>query len=304
MNFFKIILFFLLKIVKIIDKITNFEIQFFTEIMKLNLRKPIVFFDLETTGLNPVHDRIVEISALKINVDGQEEQKTWLINPLCPIPPETTAIHHITDDDVKDCPSFKELASVIVKFFASSDIAGYNIIKFDLPMLMEEFLRVGIDFDLKSRQIIDVMNIFMKMEPRTLKGAYRFFMNKELEDAHSASADTMATYEVMMAMLDKYQNVEYTDNKGIISVPVQNDIQKLSAFSYHNKNADLMGQIVFDEEGKEVFKFGKHKDKRVEDVFRFEPQYYDWIMKSDFPEYTKKVLTAIKLRMGGKNIRF
>ena len=272
--------------------------------MKLNLKKPRAFFDLETTGLNPVHDRIVEISVLKVNTNGEEEQKTWLVNPGCPIPPETTAVHHISDLDVKGCPSFKELAPTIVKFLTSCDLAGYNILKFDLPMLMEEFLRAGIDFDIKSRQIIDVMNIFMKMEPRSLKGAYRFFMNKELDDAHSASADTMATYEVMMAMLDKYKDVEYTDNKGVTSVPVQNDIQQLSTFSAHNKNADLMGQIVFDEEGKEVFKFGKHKDKRVEDVFRFEPQYYDWIMKSDFPEYTKKILTAIKLRMSGKNIKF
>ena len=274
-----------------------------SEIMKLNLRKPIVFFDLEATGLNPVHDRIVEISALKINVDGQEEQRTWLVNPGCPIPPETTAIHHISDDDVKDCPSFKELAPAIVKFFGSSDIAGYNIIKFDVPMLMEELIRANEadKFKLESRQIIDVMNIFMKMEPRTLKGAYRFFMNKELEDAHSASADTMATYEVMMAMLDKYKYREYTDGKGVTSVPVQNDMQQLSVFSSHNKNADLMGQIVYDEDGKEVFKFGKHKDRRVEEVFRIEPQYYDWIMKSDFPEYTKKVITKIKLRMGDKN---
>ena len=271
--------------------------------MKLNLRKPIVFFDLETTGLNPVHDHIVEISMLKINVNGEEEQKTWLINPGCTIPPETTAVHHISDADVKDSPSFKELAPTIVKFLGSCDLAGYNILKFDLPMLMEEFIRANVDFDLKSRQLIDVMNIFMKMEPRTLKGAYRFFMNKELEDAHSASADTMATYEVMMAMLDKYQDREYTDNKGVTSIPVRNDMQQLATFSSHNKNADLMGQIVFDEEGKEVFKFGKHKDKRVEDVFRIEPQYYDWIMKSDFPEYTKKVITAIKLRMGGKSIK-
>ncbi|MBR5146876.1 MAG: 3'-5' exonuclease [Bacteroidales bacterium] len=272
--------------------------------MKLNLRRPIVFFDLEATGLNPVHDRIVEISALKINVDGKEEQKTWLVNPGCPIPPETTAIHHISDNDVKDCPTFKELAPTIAKFFASCDIAGYNIIKFDIPMLMEEFIRANVDFDLKSRQVVDVMNIFMKMEPRTLKGAYRFFLNKELEDAHSASADTMATYEVLTAMLDKYKDREYTDNKGVTSVPVQNDMHQLSEFSFHNKNADLMGQIVFDEEGKEVFKFGKHKDKRVEDVFRFEPQYYHWIMNSDFPEYTKKVISEIRLRMGGKNTKF
>lgn len=272
--------------------------------MNLNLKRPIAFFDLETTGLNPVHDRIIEISVLKINTNGEEEQKTWLINPECKIPPQTTAVHHITDEDVADCPTFKQLAPNISKFFSSCDIAGYNILKFDLPFLMEEFLRAGVDFDIKSRNLIDVMNIFMKMEPRTLKGAYRFFLNKELEDAHSASADTMATYEVMMAMLDKYHDVEYTDNKGVTSVPVQNDMQSLAAFSSHNKNADLMGQIVFDDEGKEVFKFGKYKDVRVEDVFRKEPQYYDWIMKSDFPEYTKKVLTAIKLRMSGKNIKF
>lgn len=271
--------------------------------MKLDLRKPIAFFDLETTGLNPVHDRIIEISILRVNTNGEEELKTWRINPGCPIPPETTAIHHISDDDVKNCPSFKEQAPAIVKFLASCDIAGYNILKFDVPFLMEEFLRAGVDFDIKNRNLIDVMNIFMKMEPRTLKGAYRFFLNKELEDAHSASADTMATYEVMMAMLDKYRDAEYTDNKGVTSVPVKNDMQALSAFSSHNKNADLMGQVVFDENGKEVFKFGKHKDEKVEDVFRKEPQYYDWIMKSDFPEYTKKVITGIKLRMGGKNIK-
>ncbi len=272
--------------------------------MKLNLRKPIAFFDLETTGLNISHDRIIEISVLKVNTNGEEEQKTWLVNPGCPIPPETTAVHHISDADVKDCKSFKELAPEIAKFFGSCDIAGYNILKFDVPFLMEEFIRAGIDFDIKTRNLIDVMNIFMKMEPRTLKGAYRFFVNKELEDAHSAAADTSATYEVLMAMLDKYQDVEYTDFHGVTSVPVQNDMQALSQFSSHNKNADLAGQIVFDEEGKEVFKFGKHKDKRVEDVFRIEPQYYDWIMRSDFPEYTKKVITGIKLRMSGKNIKF
>ena len=273
--------------------------------MKLNLKRSIVFFDLETTGLNPVHDRIVEISVLKINVNGEEEMKTWLINPECPIPPVTSAVHHIFDADVADRGNFKHYAPEILKFIGFSDIAGYNILKFDIPMLMEEFLRAGIDFDIKkTRHLIDVMNIFMKMEPRTLKGAYRFFLNKDLVDAHSASADTAATYEVLMAMLDKYHDTEYTDNKGVTSVPVVNDIQSLSEFSAHNKNADLMGQIIFDDEGKEVFKFGKHKDKRVEDVFRFEPQYYDWIMKSDFPEYTKKVITGIKLRMSGKNIKF
>lgn len=272
--------------------------------MKLNLKRPIAFLDLETTGLNPVHDRIIEMSVLKINANDEKEQKTWLINPEIPIPPETTTFHRITDADVADCPTFKQMAYSISKFLSFCDLAGYNILKFDLPLLMEEFLRSGVDFDIKNRQIIDVMNIFMKMEPRTLKGAYRFFMHCDFPDAHSAAADTIATYEVLKAMLDKYEGQEYVNNKGLISVPVVNDIHALATFSSHHQNADLMGQIVFDDDGKEVFKFGKHKDERVEDVFRREPQYYDWIMKSDFPEYTKKIITGIKLKCFGKNIKF
>lgn len=270
--------------------------------MKLNLKRPIAFFDLETTGLNQVHDRIVEVSVLRINVNGTEEQRTWRINPECPIPSETTAVHGITNEDVAKEKTFKQLAPEISRFFGNCDLAGYNILKFDLPMLVEEFIRAGINFDLKDRQLIDVMNIFMKMEPRTLRGAYRFFMHKDFDNAHSANADTMATYEVLMAMLDKYEGTEYTDNKGVTTKPIVNDMKELAKFSSHHQNVDLMGQIVYDNAGKPVFKFGKHKDERVEDVFKKEPQYYDWIMKSDFPEYTKRVIT--KLRYPDRNISF
>lgn len=270
--------------------------------MRLNLKRPIAFFDLETTGLNQVHDRIIEVSVLRINVNGTEEQRTWRINPERPIPPETTAVHGITDEAVANEKTFKQLAPEISKFFGNCDLAGYNILKFDLPMLVEEFIRAGINFDLKDRQFIDVMNIFMKMEPRTLRGAYRFFMHKDFDNAHSANADTMATYEVLMAMLDKYENTEYTDNKGVTTKPIVNDMKELAHFSSHHQNVDLMGQIVYDDAGKPIFKFGKHKDERVEDVFKKEPQYYDWIMKSDFPEYTKRVIT--KLRYPDRNISF
>lgn len=271
--------------------------------MELNLKRPIAFFDLETTGLNTSHDRIVEMSVLKINVNGDEEQRVWLLNPEMPISPESTSVHGYTDAMVADKPTFRDKAKEIALFIGNADLAGYNILKFDLPMLVEEFLRVDYDFDLKSRDFIDVMNIYMKMEPRTLKSAYRYFCHAELEGAHGAMADTKATYDVLRAMLDKYQGVDYEDGKGNKSQGPTNDMKQLSEFSAHHKYADLSGQIIFDEEGKEVFMFGKHKGKRVEDVFRMEPPYYDWIMKNDFPRYTKKVVTAIKLRMGGKNVK-
>ena len=271
--------------------------------MELNLKRPIAFFDLETTGLNPSHDRIVEMSVLKINVNGDEEQRVWLLNPEMPISAESSSVHGYTDEMVADKPTFREKAKEIAMFIGNADLAGYNILKFDLPMLMEEFLRVDYDFDLKSRDFIDVMNIYMKMEPRNLKSAYRYFCHAELEGAHGAMADTKATYDVLKAMLDKYQGVDYEDGRGNKSRGPVNDMKQLAEFSAHHKNADLSGQIIFDDEGKEVFMFGKHKGERVEDVFRKEPPYYDWIMKNDFPRYTKKVVTAIKLRMGGKNVK-
>lgn len=271
--------------------------------MELNLKRPIAFFDLETTGLNTSHDRIVEMSVLKINVNGEEEQRVWLLNPEIPISAESTSVHGYTNEMVADKPTFREKAKEIALFIGNADLAGYNILKFDLPLLVEEFLRVDYDFDLKDRGFIDVMNIFMKMEPRTLKGAYRFFCHGDLEGAHGAIADTRATYDVLRAMLDRYQGVDYEDAKGKISQGPVNDMKQLADFSAHHKNADLSGQIIFDEEGKEVFMFGKHKGKRVEDVFRMEPPYYDWIMKNDFPLYTKKVVTAIRLRMGGKKVK-
>lgn len=272
-------------------------------VMELNLKRPIAFFDLETTGLNTTTDRIVEISILKINADGKEEQRTWLLNPEMPISAESSEVTGYTDEMVADKPTFKEKAPEIAQFIGNSDLAGYNILKFDLPILVEEFLRVDYDFDIKGREFIDVMNIYMKMEPRTLKGAYRFFCHAELEGAHGAGADTKATYEVLKAMLDRYEGVEYEDGKGNKSQGPVNDMNQLAQFSAHHKNADLSGQIIFDEEGQEVFMFGKHKGERVEDVFRKEPPYYSWIMNNQFPLYTKKVVTAIKLRMGGKKAK-
>ncbi len=275
----------------------------FENLMELNLKRPIAFFDLETTGLNTSHDRIVEISVLKINVNGEDEQRVWLLNPEIPISAEAASVHGYTNEMVADKPTFAQKAKEIAQFIGNADLAGYNILKFDLPMLVEEFLRAEYDFDLRDRGFIDVMNIFMKMEPRTLKGAYRFFCHRELEGAHGAIADTRATYDVLCAMLDHYQGVDYEDARGKISQGPINDMKQLAEFSAHHKNADLSGQIIFDEEGKEVFMFGKHKGERVEDVFRKEPAFYDWMMKSDFPRYTKKVVTSIRLRMGGKNIK-
>ena len=271
--------------------------------MDLNLKRPIAFFDLETTGLNTSHDRIVEMSVLKINVNGDEEQRVWLLNPEIPISPEAASVHGYTNEMVANKPTFRDKAKEIAQFIGNADLAGYNILKFDLPMLMEEFLRVDYDFELKDRSFIDVMNIFMKMEPRTLKGAYRFFCHAELEGAHGAMADTKATYDVLCAMLDYYEGVDYEDGKGNRSQGPINDMKQLADFSAHHKNADLSGQIIFDEQGKEVFMFGKHKGERVEDVFRIEPPYYDWMMKNDFSLYTKKVVTAIRLRMGGKTVK-
>lgn len=252
--------------------------------MELKLSRPLVFFDLETTGIDTARDRIVEISMVKVHPDGGVDTKTRRINPEMHIPEAASAVHHITDDDVKDAPTFRQIAKSLKEFLTGCDIAGFNSNRFDVPMLAEEFLRVGVDFDFRNRKYIDVQNIFHKKEERTLIAAYRFYCGKELGDsAHGAEADTMATYEVLKGQLDRYPDLE-------------NSVAFLAEFSTRGRMADFAGRIAFDSEGREVFNFGKHIGRPVEEVFRQEPSYYDWIMKGDFPQYTKKIVTEIKLR--------
>jgi DNA polymerase-3 subunit epsilon len=264
--------------------------------MELTLTRPIAFFDLETTGIKIATDRIVEICIHRINTDGSTKTKTLRINPEVPIPPEVTAIHGITDEDVKDAPRFREVAHDLAHFLENCDLAGFNSNHFDIPLLVEEFLRAGIDFELKGRRFVDIQNIFHKMEPRNLHAAYKFYCDKELVNAHSAEADTIATFEILKAQLDRYKEVEFKDKKGNVTHPVVNDVKALSDFSYTSKSADLVGQIVFNDKNEEIFNFGKHKGKLVSEVFKNEPSYYDWIMKSEFALSTKKVVTSIKLR--------
>lgn len=250
--------------------------------MKLNLKNPIVFFDLETTGTNIVADRIVEISYLKISPNGTEESKTMRINPEMHIPEQATAVHGITDDDVKNCPTFKAVANDIAGAIKGCDLGGFNSNRFDIPLLAEEFLRAGIDIDLKRHKFVDVQVIFHKMEQRTLSAAYKFYCGKNLEDAHTAAADTAATYEVLKAQLDRYPEL-------------QNDIDFLSKFTCFNRNVDFVGAIVYNDKDEEVFNIGKYKGQRVADVLQRDPGYYGWMMNADFSQYTKKVLTQIKL---------
>jgi DNA polymerase-3 subunit epsilon len=264
--------------------------------MELKLDRPIAFFDLETTGINVGKDRIVEIAVIKINKDGSTQTLEQRINPEVHIPEEVSKIHGIYDADVKFEPTFKEFAQELATFIGKADLGGYNSNKFDVPLLVEEFIRAGIDFDMKDRRMVDAMNIFMKMEQRNLAAAYKFYCGKDLENAHAAIADVTATLEIFKAQLDHYKDREYKDRDGNISTPVVNDIGVLAEFSSFHKNADLVGQIIFNEEGEEVFNFGKNKGKSVAEVFDREPQYYDWMMRADFPGYTKKVITEIKLR--------
>lgn len=256
--------------------------------MNLNLKRPLAFIDLETTGINVSTDRIVELSILKINPNGKEEWMSTRVNPQMPIPPKTTAIHGIKDEDVANSPTFKEVAKNLAAFIEGCDLAGYNAIKFDIPVLAEEFLRVNIDFNFRKRRYIDVQVIFHKKEQRTLTAAYLFYCKKDMKNAHSSKADTAATYEVLKSQLDRYEDLE-------------NDIEKLADYSSFNNNVDFAGRIILDENGIEIFNFGKHKGKPVEVVFNSEPAYYSWMMNGDFPLYTKKVLTEIKLRSFGKN---
>jgi DNA polymerase III subunit epsilon len=265
--------------------------------MKVHLKNPLVFLDLETTGINVASDRIVEIALLKVNPDGSEEVKVIRINPQMPIPEKATSIHGIRDEDVKTAPVFKEVARNLSKFLEGCDLAGFNSNRFDIPLLAEEFIRADVDIDFKKRKFIDVQAIFHKMEKRTLAAAYKFYCNKELEEAHQAMADARATYEVLQAQLDFYKGVEIEDQNGKKSTPIENDVEKLNEFSSYDRNVDYMGRIILDENNMPVFNFGKNKGLAVEKVLREQPGYYSWVMNGDFPLYTKKVLTQIKLKM-------
>lgn len=247
-----------------------------------------MFFDLETTGTDIMRDRIVEISMIKVLPDGTDIQRTLRINPGCPIPAEATAIHHITDEDVADKPSFADIAPALAQSFAGCDLGGFNSNRFDIPLLAEEFARVGIDFDLSDVKFVDVQTIFHKKEQRTLSAAYRFYCDKNLEDAHSANADTRATYEVLMAQLDRYDDLA-------------NDIAQLAEYSSQTHNVDLMGRLIYDDQHREVINFGKYKGQLAADVLRRDPGYFSWMQQGDFPSNTKRAFMAIKLRASMKN---
>lgn len=255
--------------------------------MKLNLTRPIVFFDLETTGVNPVTDRIVEISILKVQPNGNEDAMTRRVNPEMHIPETATAVHHITDEDVAAEPTFKEIAGDIARLIDDSDIAGYNSNKFDVPLLAEEFSRAGVQFDWSKRKMVDVHVLYLKKEPRTLSAAYKFYCEKDLEGAHAADADTMATYEVLQAQLDKYPDI-------------QNTVDFLSDFTHQTNNVDFAGRIIYNDKKQEIFNFGKYKGQLVVDVFRRDPSYYSWMMNGEFAQNTKDVITRIKLNTFGK----
>ena len=248
--------------------------------MQLNLKKPIIFFDLETTGVDVTHDRIVEISMIKVLPSGEEIEKTRRVNPGIPIPAEATAVHHITDADVANEPSFRQIAKSLANELVGCDIAGFNSNRFDIPMLDQEFQRAGVKFDFTKARFVDVQTIFHKKEQRTLVAAYRFYCGKELDGAHSANADTRATLEVLKSQLDRYDDLP-------------NDIEELSKFSQINRNVDFMGRLIYNDDDKEVINFGKYKGKIAEDIIRKEPSYYDWIMKSDFAQNTKDCFTRI-----------
>ena len=251
--------------------------------MKLKLNRPLCFFDLETTGVNVTTDRIVEIAVLKLHPKGTREVKVWRVNPECPIPAQASAVHGIYDADIADEPNFKTLSKTIYNFIRNSDLAGYNSDRFDIPLLAEEMLRAEIDFDMSHFKTIDVQTIFHKMEQRTLTAALKFYCNEELVDAHSAMADTKATHDVLMAQLERYDELE-------------GDVDSLNVFTTRKKSADFAGFIVFNSDGDECFSFGKHKGKTVENVLENEPGYFGWLLNADFPMYTKKVLTGIRLR--------
>ncbi|MBD1384572.1 DNA polymerase III subunit epsilon [Mucilaginibacter rigui] len=270
--------------------------------MKLQLKRPLAFFDLETTGTNIGADRIVEISVIKLNPDGSEEVLTLRVHPGIPIPLESSLVHGIYDEHIKDEKRFEEIGQQIADFIQDSDLAGYNSNKFDIPMLMEEFLRAGVQFDLDNRHFVDVQNIFHQMEQRTLKAAYQFYCDKSIVNAHSAEADTRATMEVLLAQIERYENQEWEDKKGNKSIPVVGDVEALHKFTNLSRPVDFAGRMVYNEQGEELINFGKHKGKRVEDVLNAEPSYYSWMMQGDFPLYTKRKLEEIYKRWNAKKV--
>ena len=263
--------------------------------MKLNLKSPLAFFDLEATGINISTDRIVEISILKVFPDGKEEIKTIKINPTVPIPLESSLIHGIYDEDIKDAPTFRDVARELHRFFEGADLAGFNVLKYDIPLLVEEFLRAGIDFDIEKRNLLDAQKIFFMMEKRNLTAAYKFYCGKDLKNAHSAEADTLATFEVFKSQLERYEGEEMEDLQGNKLGIIENDMKKIHNL-INEKMVDLAGRFVFNDKGEECFNFGKLKGKTITQVLKEEPGYYDWMMKGDFPLDTKRKLTQVKLR--------
>lgn len=255
--------------------------------MKLKLKRPLIFFDLETTGTNITRDRIVEISLVKVNPDGSRVEKTRRINPEMPIPAEATAVHHITDEDVKSEPTFKQVAKSLAAIFQGCDIAGFNSNRFDIPLLDEEFQRADVDIDLGRANFIDVQTIYHKKEPRTLVAAYKYYCGKNLDDAHSAAADTLATMEVLFAQMEMYDDLP-------------EDVESLSEYACQNRNVDYAGRLVYDEQRRPVINFGKYKGRLAAEVLAADPGYYSWILQGDFPKNTKDAFTRIKLSLSGK----
>ncbi|MDB5021343.1 MAG: Exonuclease RNase and polymerase, partial [Pedobacter sp.] len=263
-------------------------------------KRPLAFFDLETTGVNVASDRIVEIAILKAMPDGTESVKTMRIHPGMPIPLQSSLIHGIYDEHIIDAPNFKAVAQELADFIGDADLAGYNSNRFDIPVLLEEFLRAGVDFDMSDRKFVDVQNIFHQMEQRTLRAAYKFYCDKDIENAHSAEADITATYHVLLAQLERYKESDFEDKQGNVSKPVQNDVHALHQFTNMNKPVDFAGRMVYNENNEETFNFGKHKGKTVEQVFDMEPSYYAWMKQGDFPLFTKKKLDEIWARWNKK----
>lgn len=262
---------------------------------QLKLKKPLAVFDIESTGMNVCRDRIIELSIIKVLPGGNTEKYNYRLNPTIPITPESSLVHGIYDEDIKNEPTFKDVAQEIHKVFQGCDLGGFNHIKFDVPLLVEEFLRVDIDFDLKNRRLIDAQKIFHLMEKRTLSAAYKFYCNKELEDAHAAEADTLATLEVILAQIDRYEGQPVIDNNGKTVGIIENNIDLLHKL-FNNQMVDLAGRIVYNQDGVEVFNFGKHRFRPVEEVLKEEPGLYDWMMRGEFPLDTKRKLTELRLK--------